>query len=178
MRARKDFTFNPKILPFLKTMNIIKELPNELIDSPVETISLKVERRVLAKRRWRGQSTDGMDFGFDLEIPMSHGDCFFIDENVHYSIEQLPEEVFVVPYLNSEDAAHRAWQIGNLHFPAQFTEKSLLVERDLAVKQMLDRNDIPYENGIEVFEPVVATSGHHHHPSSEDEHSHSHSHEH
>ena len=31
-------------------------------------ISLTVERRVLAKRRWRGQAEDGTDFGFDLAI--------------------------------------------------------------------------------------------------------------
>ena len=33
-------------------------------------ISLTVERRVLAKRRWRGEAEDGTDFGFDLVSPL------------------------------------------------------------------------------------------------------------
>ena len=47
-------------------VKIIKEfnpINAEVFKNP---ISLTVERRVLAKRRWRGQAQDGSDFGFDL----------------------------------------------------------------------------------------------------------------
>ena len=70
--------------------------------------------------------------------------------------------VFRVPFPDQQEAAHRAWQVGNLHFPAQFLESYLLVEGDLAVRLMLERNQIPFEEGMEVFQPVLAATGHHH----------------
>jgi urease accessory protein len=125
-------------------------------------ISLIVERRVLAKRRWRGQAQDGANFGFDLISPLRHGICFHAEEDKNYIIDQKPEVVFRVPFPDQKEAAHRAWQVGNLHFPAQFLESYLLVEGDLAVRLMLERNQIPFEEGIEVFQPVLAATSHHH----------------
>jgi len=143
-------------------MKLIKELNSINRETFEYSISLTVERRVLAKRRWRGQAEDGTDFGFDLEAPLRHGICFHAEEDKNYVIDQKPEEVFRVPYPDQREAAHRAWQVGNLHFPAQFTESYLLVEGDLAVRHMLDRNGIPFEEAIEVFQPVMASSAHRH----------------
>ena len=143
-------------------MKIIKEfnpINPEVFKNP---ISLTVERRVLAKRRWRGQAQDGADFGFDLISPLRHGICFHAEEDRNYVIDQKPEVVFRVPFPDQQEAAHRAWQVGNLHFPAQFLESYLLVEGDLAVRLMLERNQIPFEEGMEVFQPVLAAAGHHH----------------
>ena len=143
-------------------MKIIKEfnpINPEVFKNP---ISLIVERRVLAKRRWRGQAQDGADFGFDLVSPLRHGICFHAEEDKNYIIDQKPEVVFRVPFPDQKEAAHRAWQVGNLHFPAQFLQSYLLVEGDLAVRLMLERNQIPFEEGMEVFQPVLAATGHHH----------------
>ena len=143
-------------------MKIIKEfnpINPEVFKNP---ISLTVERRVLAKRRWRGQAQDGADFGFDLISPLRHGICFHAEEDKNYVIDQKPEVVFRVPFPDQKEAAHRAWQVGNLHFPAQFLESYLLVEGDLAVRLMLERNQIPFEEGMEVFQPVLAATSHHH----------------
>ena len=143
-------------------MKLIKELDPINQETFKFSIALNVERRVLAKRRWRGQAEDGMDFGFDLQAPLRHGVCFHSEQDRNYVIDQKPEAVFRVPYPNQQEAAHRAWQVGNLHFPAQFTETYLLVEGDLAVRHMLDRNQIPFEESIEVFQPVMAASNHRH----------------
>jgi len=160
-------------------MQIIKELPDEEAPTALPAVPLKVERRMLAKRRWRGQAEDGSDFGFDLASPLRHGDQFHFTDGNRYLIEQLPETVFKVAYPDPREAAHRAWQVGNLHFPAQFTDGYLLVENDLAIRQMLERNDIPFEEAEEVFQPVVAAAGHHHHDHSHDhDHHHSHAHDH
>ena len=143
-------------------MKIIKEfnpINPEVFKNP---ISLTVERRVLAKRRSRGQAQDGADFGFDLISPLRHGICFHAEEDKNYVIDQKPEVVFRVPFPDQKEAAHRAWQVGNLHFPAQFLESYLLVEGDLAVRLMLERNQIPFEEGMEVFQPVLAATAHHH----------------
>jgi urease accessory protein UreE len=83
-------------------------------------------------------------------------------EDKNYVIDQKPEVVFRVPFPDQQEAAHRAWQVGNLHFPAQFLESYLLVEGDLAVRLMLERNQIPFEEGMEVFQPALAATGHHH----------------
>ncbi|MDE0577339.1 MAG: urease accessory protein UreE [Opitutales bacterium] len=159
-------------------MQIIKELPADEACADSPSVSLKVERRVLAKRRWRGQAADGTDFGFDLSAPLKHGDQFHFANEQRYQIEQLPEQVFKVAYPDPREAAHRAWQVGNLHFPAQFTDGYLLVENDLAIRQMLERNDIPFEEAEEVFQPVVAAAGHHHHHDHDHDHGHTHSHSH
>ncbi len=145
-------------------MKVIKEF--NAIDPVIfeSSILLTVGRRVLAKRRWRGQAEDGTDFGFDLEKPLRHGVCFHAEQDKNYVIDQKPEAVFRVSYPDQCQAAYRAWQVGNLHFPAQFTESYLLVEGDLAVRHMLDRNGIPFEEAIEVFQPVTAASNHQHVP--------------
>ena len=143
-------------------MKIIKEfnpINPQVFKNP---ISLIVERRVLAKRRWRGQAQDGANFGFDLISPLRHGICFHAEEDKNYIIDQKPEVVFRIPFPDQQEAAHRAWQVGNLHFPAQFLESYLLVEGDLAVRLMLERNQIPFEEGMEVFQPVLAATSHHH----------------
>ena len=86
-------------------MKIIKEF-NPINSEAFETpISLTVERRVLAKRRWRGQAQDGTDFGFDLISPLRHGICFYTEEDKNYIIDQKPEVVFRVPYPNQKEAA-------------------------------------------------------------------------
>ena len=143
-------------------MKIIKELNPINPEMFERTVSLNVERRVLAKRRWRGQAEDGTDFGFDLVVPLSNGICFHAKGDKNYVIDQKPEVVFRIPFPDQREAAHRAWQVGNLHFPAQFLESYLLVEGDHAVRLMLERNQIPFEEGMEVFQPVLAATGHHH----------------
>ena len=143
-------------------MKLIKELDPKNHEIFECSIALRVERRVLAKRRWRGQAEDGTDFGFDLQAPLRHGVCFHAVNDTNYVIDQKPEPVFRVSYPDQQEAAHRAWQVGNLHFPAQFTQTYLLVEGDLAVRHMLDRNQIPFEEAIEVFQPVTAASAHRH----------------
>ena len=141
-------------------MQVIKEIQTDSSSNELPAVPLKVERRVLAKRRWRGEAQDGAEFGFDLAAPLGHGDVFFANDENRYLIEQEPEAVLKVAYPDPREAAHRAWQVGNLHFPAQFTDGYLLVENDLAIRQMLERNDIPYEEAEEVFQPVVAAAGH------------------
>ena len=143
-------------------MIIIRNLDAINQDDYQNEISLTVERRVLAKRRWRGQAEDGTDFGFDLISPLRNGICFHKQENRNYVIDQKPESVFKIPYSNPNEAAHRAWQVGNLHFPAQFHDAYLLVEGDYAVRLMLERNQIPFDESTEVFQPVIAASSHHH----------------
>ena len=77
-------------------MKLIKELDPKNHEIFECSIALTVERRVLAKRRWRGQAEDGTDFGFDLQAPLRHGVCFHAVNDNNYVIDQKPEPVFRV----------------------------------------------------------------------------------
>lgn len=125
-------------------------------------ISLKVDRRKLAKRRWRGKAADGTEFGFDLDHPLEHGTPFHQNEENVYVIEQNVETVLKIPFQGEIQAARFGWMIGNMHFPATFTEDAILAEDDSAVRQLLERNNIPYQETTAVFKPAVSNTGHHH----------------
>jgi urease accessory protein len=149
------------------------EKPNPLLPK----IFLSVPRHTLAKRRWRAKADDGADFGFDLEAPLKHGDVFFQSSTGAYVISQAEEKVLALAFRTAPEAARLAWQVGNLHFPVAIREDGLLVEDDLAIRQMLDREHIPYSETEAVFQPLSGAAGHHH-SHSEAEHAHAHHHVH
>ena len=59
-------------------MKVIKELHSLNPEIFECSIPLTVERRVLAKRRWRGKAEDGTDFGFDLDVPLKLDRCWIL----------------------------------------------------------------------------------------------------
>ena len=128
-----------------------------------QIVPLKIDRRKLAKRRWRGEAMDGTEFGFDLDHPLNHGIPFHQTEDKVYVIDQDMESVLKIPFHSEHQAARYGWMIGNMHFPADFTDDAVLAEDDPAVRQMLERNDIPYQETLAVFRPAVNTTGHHRH---------------
>ena len=139
----------------------------------LETISLKIDRHKLARKRWRHSAEDGIDFGTDLEEPLSHGDVIYTTESKAYIIEQQPEACFQIALPEPANAAWTGWMIGNLHFKAAFSEDGILVPDDLAVEQMLEREHIHFHRVNAVFQPSK-NGGHSH----DHDHSHSHSHSH
>jgi len=126
-------------------------------------VALKIDRRKLAKRRWRGEAEDGEEFGLDLGHPLNHGTPFHETQDKVYIIEQAPEIVLKIPFQGEKQAAHYGWMVGNMHFPADFADDAVLAEDDPAVRQMLERNEVPYEETQAVFQPAVNKAGHHHH---------------
>lgn len=138
-----------------------------------EVVPIPVDRHKLARRRWRGVAADGEDFGFDVTEALGHGDCIYETDTKSYLIEQNPEDCFLIPIGEAKEAAWLGWMVGNLHFKAAFTEEGVLVQDDLAVQQMLDREHIHYHCVTQVFEP--AKQGGHSH---DHDHSHAHSHAH
>lgn len=127
-----------------------------------EIVSLKVERRKLAKRRWRAIADDGEEFGFDLSHPLKNGTPFHETETNRYHIEQTAESVLRIPFADQKQAAYYGWMVGNLHFSADFEDNAVIAEDDPAVRQMLERNHIQYQETTSVFEPVIVSHGHSH----------------
>ncbi len=147
-------------------MHLITEaLP--CIPDNLKTIAVLVDRHKLARRRWRGEATDGTDFGFDVNEALSHGDCIYASDTAAYVIEQSPEHCFLIALKEAQEAAWIGWMVGNLHFKAAFSAEGVLVQDDLAVEQMLQREQINFVRVKRVFQP-----------SKQGGHSHDHSHAH
>ena len=126
-------------------------------------VAVRTDRRTLAKTRWRALAEDGTEFGFDLARPLRHGAAVFQNAQARYVIEQRPEPLFRVPVADPSEAARLGWMIGNLHFPAQVRDNGIYVEADPAVRQMLEREDIAFEETEGIFQPLHAGGAHHHH---------------
>ncbi len=124
-------------------------------------VRLHVDRLSLAKRRWRGSAEDGAEFGFDLAAPLGHGAGFYENEQSVYTIEQRPEPVLEVEMIpRAAPVARLGWTIGNLHFPIQVTDEVIRVPDDVALRQLFDREKIPFTLCERIFEPFATTHGH------------------
>jgi urease accessory protein len=130
--------------------------------SEKEIVRVKVDRRTLAKRRWRGVADDGLEFGFDLPHALRNGTPFHETADKRYEIEQLPENALRIPFHEKKAAAYYGWMIGNLHFSADFHDDAVFAEDDPAIRQMLERNEISFTETKTVFEPTIISHGHHH----------------
>lgn len=131
-------------------------------DDALPAISLPVDRRALAKTRWRATAADGREFGFELAHPLAHGAAVFQSATHRYVIDQRPEALLRVAAGAPEEAARVGWMIGNLHFPAQVRDGAIFVEADPAIRQMLIRERLDFDATEAVFEPLKAAGGHHH----------------
>lgn len=127
----------------------------------LEIIPLRVDRHKLARRRWRAVAEDGTDFGFDVVEALQHGDCIHREATKAYVIEQTSEACLLVPLASAEQSAWIGWMIGNLHFKAGFTASGVLVQDDLAVRQMLEREEIGFRAVQRIFQPAKQ-GGHSH----------------
>lgn len=132
-------------------------------DETLPCVSLAVDRLTLARRRWRGVAADGEEFGFDLDHPLAHDDIFFENADARYLIAQKPEPVLTVLLTTPEQAAQTGWKVGNLHFQIAVTANAILAPDDPAIRQMLEREDIPYQPAEAVFQPLGGGHSHGHH---------------
>ena len=142
---------------------IYRELNGDGRAQSLPALAVQVDRRTLAKTRWRAQAQDGTEFGFDLARPLRHGAAVFENAQARYVIAQRPEPLLCVAVADPTEAARLGWMIGNLHFPAQVHDGGIYVEADPAVRQMLQREDIAFEETEGIFQPLHAGGAHHHH---------------
>ena len=114
--------------------------------------ALRAERLTLAKRRWRGTAEDGIEFGFDLAAPLTHGAAFYSSDSRLYLIEQKPESVLEVALIPKLPAVARlGWTIGNLHFPIEVTDEVVRVPDDSALRALFERQGIQFTVAERVF---------------------------
>lgn len=117
-------------------------------------ITLSVDRLTLAKRLWRGVAEDGVEFGFELNMPLMHGDTFFENSEGRYVLYQYPEALLEIS-LNMAPSAAAAigWAIGNLHLELSAEPTRLLVADEPAVRQLLGRLAVPFRQTNAIFRP-------------------------
>ena len=134
-----------------------------LHDDQRPLVPLWVDRATLAKRRWRGTAEDGKEFGFDLDYPLADGDAVVATDSAVYVVRQTDEAVITIPLgLAPAQAARLGWLLGNLHFPIQVMEREVRVPDDPAVRQMLEREHLPFTPASAVFCPLGGGHSHAH----------------
>jgi urease accessory protein len=140
-------------------MTIVHSALSSTPDLP--RVALRVDRLVLAKRRWRGIAEDGAEFGFQLNAPLAHGAPFFASDTAVYCIEQKPEPVLAIALIPKPAAVARlGWTIGNLHFPIQVTDDAIFVPDDSALRALFIRQNIPFTETETVFVPFAQAHSH------------------
>jgi urease accessory protein len=124
-------------------------------DPMLPAVELRVERRTLAKRLWRGVAADGVEFGFQLAKPLQPGDTFHQDIAARYVIVQEPEPVLEVSLadLPASAAAGVGWAVGNLHLDFSSEAARLLAPDEPAARRLFERIQIPYTPTTAVFRP-------------------------
>ncbi|MBW8781127.1 MAG: urease accessory protein UreE [Verrucomicrobia bacterium] len=121
-------------------------------DSTLPEVGLRVERRTLAKRLWRGVAEDGTEFGFELAAPLIHEVAFFQNTAARYVIRQEPEPVLEIALdLPPSAAAGVGWAVGNLHLEFSSEPARLLTPDEPAARQLFDRIRIAYRPTTAIF---------------------------
>lgn len=124
-------------------------------DPALPVIELRVERRTVAKRLWRGIAAGGLEFGFSLAAPLKHGDTFWQTEAARYVIAQEPEAVLevVIGDLPASATAGIGWAVGNLHLEFSSEATRLLTPDEPAARQLFARIQIEFNPTTAVFRP-------------------------
>lgn len=149
-------------------MHLIKGPLEPLPEKDLPTILLRVDRRKLSKRLWRGTAEDGAEFGFELSMPLADGVAVYADDKACYRIWQEPEPVLRLSLpAKPEAAAALGWNIGNLHMLVEARDGCLLVPDDPGLRQLFARLGIAFEPSLERFLPrnfSAVPTGHTHVP--------------
>lgn len=128
--------------------------------------AIRVDRQKLARRLWRGAADDGVDFGFEVEVALRHGDVVWATPSARYVIRQSAEPLLEISIdVPADQAAVIGWAVGNMHFVIEAQEKRLLAPDDSGLRQALDRIGIAYRATSAVFQPhrFAGIVGHTHH---------------
>jgi len=136
-------------------------VPMQLITAPLATppdglplVKLSVDRITVAKRIWRGQAEDGVEFGFELERPLRHGETFWRTDAVRYAIDQRMESVLEISLAIAPSAAAGiGWAVGNLHLELSAEPTRLLALDEPAVRQLLARLQVSFGTTTAIFRP-------------------------
>jgi urease accessory protein len=142
-----------------------------------------LERDVLAarweERRWtrrRARTAKGRELALALPTGtvLEPGSLLVVGPDFYVVVEAEPEPVLAVRPRDAREAIGVAFEVGNRHFPLALDGERLLVPDDTAMRQLLERLGVAFENTEAVFSPLGA--GHRHDPGRAPADGHTHAH--
>jgi urease accessory protein len=124
-------------------------------DINLPVVELRVERRTLMKRLWRGTAADGVELGFELDAPLKHGDTVWQTQAARYVIVQEAEAVLevLIGDLPASATAGIGWAVGNLHLEFSSEATRLLTPDEPAARHLFARIQINFNPTTAVFRP-------------------------
>ena len=129
-------------------------------DPNLPEVAIRADRITLAKRLWRGVAADGTEFGFELSAPLRHGDTVFQTPTARYVVRQSEEPVVEISLeIPPSAAAGIGWAIGNLHLELAAEPTRLIAVDEPAVRQLLERLQVPFRPATAVFRPGRVSRG-------------------
>lgn len=152
-----------KSLPVVEEVHRVDRLPVRVHNYDRDSVTLGWEERL--KARGRRRSDTGLEFGTALPLGtvLRNGDCFVCDTPaVVIVVAEREERVFVVHPRSSEEWGLFAYQIGNSHQPAMFTDDAIVCPEGPWTEQVLAYNGIPFTRAIRTFTPSGRLADHRH----------------
>jgi urease accessory protein UreE len=132
-----------------------------LVSTLQPTIAVKVSRNILYKRRWRAFATDQTELAVDLPAPAQHGNILRSHDERFFLIEQIPEDLLVIPTPNRLDLATQlGWYLGNQHLPIEVRNGEILLEDLSTLRASLNRIGIPYTPRQDIFHCKIPSHSH------------------
>lgn len=107
------------------------------------------------KRFLRKTSRAGRDIGVLLPagIDLRHGAVLYFDSHLLLSVSILPSQVTVIQTRTPEEAARVAYELGNLHLPAEIIPEGILTPQSDDLDAFLTRCGFKYQHDLRRFKP-------------------------
>lgn len=131
---------------------LVQETIEKSAYSDGDLVVVKVDRHTLYKRRWRATAEDGTELAVDLDVAVPNGSLLITSSGGVYQIEQIAEDVMVIPLPKSAEMATKlGWYLGNQHLPVEVRTDEIILEKLATLAASLDRIGIPYTSRHDVF---------------------------
>ena len=154
-----------KSLPVVDEVHRVDRLPPHVRTYARDLVTLGLEERLRARGRRRTDT--GLEFGTALPLGtvLQNGDCFVCETPaVVIVVAEREEPVLVVHPKSTRDWGLFAFQIGNSHQPAMFTDEAIVCPDGPWTEQVLVYHRIPFTRASRTFTPSGRPADHRHQP--------------
>lgn len=166
-----DFTKMPRAGKLIRAADLPPETERII---PFDLAVLSHEDRTIRRRVIELVHGDKILVDLLEQAALEQQDVLVLDDGRHVEIIAAEEEVYEVLARDAGHLAELAWRLGGAHIDAEFQSNRMLVARNPAVKDALQKLGATVNEVSEPFDPLHG--GHHHH--GHDHHGHDHDHGH
>ncbi len=162
-----DFTKMPRAGKLIRAADLPPETERII---PFDLAVLSREDRTIRRRVIELVHGDKILVDLLEQAALEQQDVLVLDDGRHVEIIAAEEEVYEVLARDAGHLAELAWRLGGAHIDAEFQSNRMLVARNTAVKDALQKLGATVNEVSEPFDPLHG--GHHHH--GHDHHGHDH----